>query len=167
MAFIILTRINRFNQFLYLKYSIHYVNNLKIKKAKNKGDLNNSIKIRKNVFIKEQKVPISIELDGFDSEAEHFIAYLKERPIGCARIRTNKNYAKLERIAIVKEYRGKGFGTQLTRFLMDYCKQNNFHEVRLHSQTYVSDFYKKLGFKTIGKTFFEAGIEHVEMSIGL
>lgn len=143
------------------------MNNLEIKKVNNKDDLEKAIDIRKNVFIKEQKVPIDIEIDGLDPEAEHFIAYLNDEPIGCARIRANKNYAKLERIAIIKKYRGKGFGKQLTDFLIDYCKQKNFHEISLHSQSYASEFYKKHGFKIRGKPFFEAEIKHVEMYLDI
>lgn len=143
------------------------MNNLEIKKVNNKDDLEKTIEIRKNVFIKEQNVPLDIEIDGLDSEAEHFIAYLDDEPIGCARIRTNKNYAKLERIAIIKKHRGKGFGRQLTDFLIDYCKHKNFHEISLHAQSYVSDFYKKHGFKIRGKPFFESRIEHVEMYLDI
>jgi predicted GNAT family N-acyltransferase len=139
------------------------VNKLKIKKVKNKNELDKVFEIRTNVFVKEQNVPIDLEMDGLDREAEHFIAYVNNKPIGCARIRIKNNFAKLERIAIIKEHRNKGFGKQLTKFLIDYCKQKKFDEIRLHSQIYVSDFYKKLGFKPVGENFFEAGIAHIEM----
>lgn len=139
------------------------MDNIKIRKMKNKNELNKAFEIRTTVFVKEQNVPLNLEMDDLDLEAEHFIAYLKNKPIGCARIRTNKDFAKLERIAIIKEYRCNGFGTQLTNFLVDYCKQKKFNEICLHSQTNVSDFYKKLGFKPVGEKFFEAGIEHIEM----
>jgi len=137
--------------------------NLTIKKVNNKNDFEKVIDIRKNVFIKEQNVPYDIEIDGLDSTSEHFIAYLNDETIGCARIRTEKSVAKLERIAVIKKYRGKGFGTKLTKFLIEYCKKERFDEIVLHSQTQVVDFYRKLGFKTRGKTFFEADIEHIEM----
>jgi len=138
------------------------VRTLNIQIAKTRKELDQVIAIRKQVFVKEQKVPLDIELDGLDDEAEHVIACLNGEPIGCARIRFD-TYAKLERIAIVEKYRGKGFGKQLTDFLIEYCKQKDVGEIRLHSQTYVTDFYKKLGFKIRGKSFFEAEIEHVEM----
>lgn len=137
--------------------------NLQIKKVHDKKNLRKTITIRKKVFIKEQKVPLDIEIDGLDPEADHFIAYFDDKPIGCARIRTKDYHAKLERIAIIKEYRGKGYGSELTKFLIDYCKQKDIKEIYLHSQIYVSDFYKKLGFKAKRNHFFEAGIEHVEM----
>ena len=139
------------------------MNNLKIRRVNNENDLEKTIEIRKNVFINEQNVPIDIEIDGLDPESKHFIVYLNDEPIGCARIRTNKTSAKLERIAIKKKYRSKGFGTKLTKFLIDYCKKEGFDEITLHSQTYIADFYKSLGFKTRGKPFFEADIEHIEM----
>ena len=140
---------------------------LEIKKVNNKDDFEKVIEIRKDVFIKGQNVPLDIEIDGLDSESEHFIVKLDSEPIGCARVRTDKNYAKLERIAIIEKYRCKGFGTKLTKFLIEYCKKNNYTKIVMHSQSYVIDFYKKLGFKTLGETFLEANIEHKEMVLDL
>lgn len=136
---------------------------LEIKQITNKKEFKETIKIRETVFIKEQNVPKEIEIDEIDKEAKHFIAYIKNKPIGCARIRKINYYAKLERIAILKEYRGKGFGKELTNFLINYCKKEGFNEIHIHSQIYVSSFYEKLGFKSIGKKFLEADIEHIEM----
>ena len=143
------------------------MDNLEIKKVNNKNDFGKVIEIRKEVFIKEQNVPLDIEIDGLDPESEHFIAYLGNDPIGCARIRTNNNYARLERIAILKKHRCNGFGTELTKFLIDYCRKQNYGEIVIHSQNYVIDFYKKLGFKTRGETFLEADIEHKEMYLDI
>ncbi len=138
------------------------MNDLEIRLVKNKRELDQIVGIRKQVFVKEQNVPLDLELDGLDSEAEHVIVYYDNEPIGCARIRTN-GCVKLERIAILEKYRQRGFGKQLTEYLINYCKNKNYNEICLHSQTYVSDFYKKLGFRERGKLFFDAGIEHVEM----
>ena len=135
---------------------------LEIKLIENQDEYNQIIEIRKKVFVEEQKVPLNLEIDGLDPISEHVIVRLCDEPIGCARIRINKS-VKLERIAITKKHRGKGFGRRLTKFLVDYCKKKNLNEIRIHSQTYVSDFYKKQGFKIRGKPFYEADIEHVEM----
>ena len=136
---------------------------IKIKKVKNKKDYNKTIKIREIVFIAEQKVSRELEMDGLDKACEHFIVNLINKPIGCARIRKTNDFIKLERIAILKKYRGKGFGRELTNFLIKYCKDKGFNKIYLHSQLYISDFYKKLGFKKIGKKFLEANIEHIKM----
>lgn len=139
---------------------------LSIFKTEDPEEFNKIIEIRKAVFVKEQNVPEELEIDGLDNEAEHFIMYLGEKPIGCARIRKNK-YAKLERIAVLKEYRGKGYGKKLTQYLIDYCKEQNFKKIVIHSQIYVIDFYKKFGFEPVGKVFFEAGIKHRKMVLKL
>ena len=135
---------------------------LKIKKVENDKELEQVFNIRKKVFIEEQQVPKEIEMDEFDDSSEHFIAYLNREPVGCGRIRQN-SFAKLERIAITKEYRNKGFGTNLTNYLIDYCKEKNSREIMIHSQLYAEGFYKRFGFKTVGPIFFEAGIKHVKM----
>jgi len=142
------------------------VNNFQIKKVETEKELQQVFDIRKKVFIEGQNVPSEIEMDNYDETSEHFITYLNDISIGCARIRQN-DYIKLERIAILKEYRNKGYGTKLTKWLINYCKQKKNREIMLHSQLYVVDFYKKFGFKKVGEIFDEAGIEHVKMILTL
>ena len=139
------------------------MNKLKIKTIENKDERDKTISIRKTVFVQEQEVPLELEIDGLDPEAEHFIAYLDGEPIGCARVRTKNNFAKLERIAIIKKHREKGYGKELAKFLIDYCKKRGFDNIYLHSQIDIVGFYKKCGFKTRGETFLEADIKHIEM----
>ena len=134
---------------------------LRVKKVETDQELEQVFKIRKEVFIEEQNVPTEIEMDEFDETAEHFIAYIDEAPVGCARLRRN-GFVKLERIAIIREQRNKGYGTQLTKYLIDISKKNN-KEIMMHSQDYIKDFYKKFGFAIVGEPFYEAGIKHVKM----
>lgn len=136
---------------------------LDIHAVKNKKELKQTFSIRRHVFVNEQHVHQDLEFDGLDDDAVHFIMYYNKKPIGCARIRAFEDTAKLERIAVLPDYRMKGFGTCITNYLISYCTTKNFHELYLHSQTYVSGFYEKLGFKPEGNPFLEAGLEHIEM----
>lgn len=142
---------------------VYFVKTLKVKFVENSQELEQVINIRKTVFIGEQKVPVEIEIDGLDPKSEHVIAKLSDETVGCGRIRFINNYAKLERIAVLKEQRGKGYGKKITNFLIKYAKEKNVKEIKLHSQINVVGFYKKLGFKTRGEKFLEADIEHIEM----
>jgi len=137
--------------------------NLEIRMIKNRQELNEVLKIREIVFVKGQNCPWECEMDGLDEEAEHIIVKYCGKTIGCARIRFLGNRAKLERVALLKEYRGRGFGKEMMKYLIRHCKRRKVEEIFLHSQLYVKDFYKKFGFKPRGKTFMEAGIEHIEM----
>lgn len=137
----------------------------KIKIVKNKKELEHVMKIRETVFVIGQNVPRDIEIDEFDKVAKHVIVNYKNIPIGCARIRFVKGKAKLERIAILKEYRGKGFGKIIMNYLINYCKSKKVYGIYMNAQYYLKDYYKKFGFKPIGKTFMEAGIKHIKMHL--
>ena len=138
-------------------------NNLKIRLIKNKNDLDRVLRIRKIVFIKEQKVPEELEIDGLDKMAKHVIVLYKNKVIGCTRIRFIGKKAKLERISLLKHCRGKGFGKFLMEFLINYCKNNKAKTIVMNAQFYLKDYYSRFGFKPKGKSFMEAGIKHIEM----
>ena len=63
--------------------------------------------IRDKVFIGEQNVDPSIEYE-HEEESVHFLLFASGRAVGCGRYRTVGTDLKLERIAVLKEQRGKG-----------------------------------------------------------
>ncbi len=140
---------------------------LKIRFAKTRKELEKVIKLREIIFIKGQKVPKRRERDGFDNNAKHIIVIHKKKSVGCARVRFVRNKAKLERIGILKEYRGRGFGKEIMKYLIKYCKNQNPNEIVMHAQYYLKDFYKKCGFMERGKIFMDAGINHIEIYMPL
>ncbi|MEA2036070.1 MAG: GNAT family N-acetyltransferase, partial [Nanoarchaeota archaeon] len=83
----------------------------RIKKVNTKKDLQEALKIREIVFIKGQNVPVKRERDGLEHKCVHFLVLYKNRYIGTGRaFLLNKKEAKFERMAVLKEYRGKGIG---------------------------------------------------------
>ncbi len=134
--------------------------------VKNDKDLKLIFKIRKIVFLKEQKITPRLEFDKFDKlgkNVEHIIASYENKPVGCARIRFLGNKAKLERIAILKGFRSRGFGKSLLIFMINYSKHKTAKLIIMDAQYYAVGFYKKLGFKSNGKPYMEAGIKHIDM----
>ena len=93
--------------------------NLKIKLASSKNDLENVLKIRKRVFIKEQQIPASIEIDENENKSFYILAYFESKPVGTARWRDSMEGIKLERFAVLKQFRKKGIGSALTDFIID------------------------------------------------
>ena len=49
-----------------------------------------AIFIRRKVFVEEQDVPLHLELDEYDQEAIHFVAYDEETPFGAGRIQNHR-----------------------------------------------------------------------------
>lgn len=136
---------------------------LSIRLIRNRKEFGEVRKVRDIVFVNEQKVPRELEWDVHDKTSKHIIVIYKGKTIGCARITFKKRKAKLERIALFKKYRGKGFGKEIVKYMVGYSKMRKVKEIMMHSQYHLIDFYSKLGFKQRGKTFREAGIKHIEM----
>jgi len=120
-----------------------------------------SNEIRKIVFIEEQQVDPEIEYE-YEEEGNYYLLFVGEKPIATARWREKEKGIKLERFALLKEYRNKGLGTiLLNEVLKDVVPLNK--PIYLHSQVGAINYYKRAGFKEEGAHFWEAEIEHVKM----
>jgi len=112
-------------------------------------------------------VPEDLELDGLDEECSHFVVYCEERVIATARLRSvSVSKRKLERVAVLRAFRGKGVGRALVGYLLSALDQN-VECVVVHAQISARSFWQKLGFHGEGELFQEAGIDHVEMSFSV
>lgn len=123
---------------------------------------NACMSIRTTVFVDEQKVDQALEQDGKDSECSHYILFVEGKAIGTARRRFTDHGLKLERLAILKEYRGKGYAHDLMKFMMQDILPSK-QKIYMHAQKGVEDIYKKYGFRIVGNMFTEAGIDHYLM----
>ena len=128
-------------------------------------DFTASIKqIRTAVFQQEQGVSAELEFDGLDASATHFLAYIEGKAVATARIREiDRNTAKIERLAVLPEYRHKGIGKQLMQSALSTISQQNKSIAIVHAQAYIASLYQQLGFDLVGDKFTEAGIVHVKM----
>ncbi|MDC0204552.1 GNAT family N-acetyltransferase [Flavobacteriales bacterium] len=122
-----------------------------------------ALAIRHEVFVIGQNCPEDLEYE-FEEESTHFLVILKNKAVATARHRkTGKGY-KLERFAVVKKERGKGYGNVvLTAILNDLKDYSGL--IYMHAQEDVLPFYEKLGFKKEGDLFEEAGIMHYKMKL--
>ncbi len=123
--------------------------------------------LRYEVFVGEQNVPPEIELDDEDKHATHVIAEENGAAVGCARVLYGDDGGHIGRLAVKKSKRGQGIGKEMCRFIISLCRQRGYKRVWLNSQLHAVPFYEKLGFSRRGQTFFEAGIEHIEMELTL
>ncbi len=137
---------------------------MEIRLAK-ESELSAVFALRYEVFVLEQKVSPEIELDLEDTYAQHFLVKSNEMVIGCARAILSDRDAHIGRLAVKKEYRGQGVGSQICRYIIEHCKEQGCSNIWLNSQLHAVEFYEKLGFKKQGEIFLEAEIEHIKMII--
>lgn len=122
--------------------------------------------IRHAVFVVEQEIDPSIEWDALDEGAFHFIVVDEQtdRDIGSARAQIYDDIIKLQRIAILKEMRGRNAGFDLVNFMLSWGrKQENISKAKLDAQSYAVPFYEKIGFVAYGEQYEEAEIPHRHM----
>ncbi|WP_042224669.1 GNAT family N-acetyltransferase [Oceanobacillus manasiensis] len=125
--------------------------------------LRDAYDVRMDVFVKEQKVSPEEELDEHDETATHLVGYESDEAIAASRLRFVEEYGKLERICILKEHRGKAYGSQMISAMEDIILSNGYKKAKLNAQTQALPFYERLGYKTISGEFMDAGIPHVTM----
>ncbi|MFC4024443.1 GNAT family N-acetyltransferase [Oceanobacillus longus] len=133
------------------------------KKVNTREELEHAYKVRMKVFVEEQNVPPEEELDEHDASATHFVTYDNNNPIAASRLRFVDEYGKLERICVIKDYRGKSYGKQIIIEMEKVITEKGYKNAKLNAQTHAEEFYKKLGYETVSGEFLDAGIPHVTM----
>lgn len=120
------------------------------------------IDIRETVFVKEQNVPKELEVDGLDIECDHVLLKSGSDFVATGRIQKDGH---IGRVAVLKEFRGKGLGKEIILSLIEVAKSKGMKKVYLGAQLTAKEFYHKLGFYQYGETFQDAGIEHIMMEL--
>lgn len=124
-----------------------------------------AVNIRYEVFVEEQKVPADVEIDELEDKSHHVVLYEDDQPMGTARIyHRGDGIYKIQRVAVLKNYRGKGIGVQLMKECELQISKLRGTKITLGAQLQALSFYEKLGYTAEGAEFMDAGIPHREMT---
>jgi predicted GNAT family N-acyltransferase len=117
--------------------------------------------VRCQVFVVEQQVPESLELDKNDVGCHHvLVSDSQGRPVGAGRIKADGH---IGRMAVLKDCRGQGIGAAMLDALLQYARAQGHASVFLYAQISAVPFYARCGFMESGEPFMEAGIPHRPM----
>jgi predicted GNAT family N-acyltransferase len=118
-------------------------------------------RIRLEVFVHEQNVPLEEERDEYDATAWHFLAMLDGAAIGTARvIFKDGGVVRIGRVAVSQSARRLGIGDALMRHIENAVSARQFI---LDAQIQAMPFYLRLGYTAYGDAFMEGGIAHRHM----
>lgn len=133
----------------------------------NEEELQDANEVRRQVFVIEQGITEELVFEEIEDSDEINVVVKNEKTvIGTARVVfPADNTAKIERMAVLKSFRGRGIGKGIISFLNEELKQRKITHILLHAQYRVLDFYKSCGFHESGLPFEEAGIRHIKMEI--
>jgi len=139
--------------------------------ARSLNDMAQVMAVRALVYVGEQACPYDEEYDGNDfAGATHLILRAGAEPIGVVRMRWFAGFAKLERLAIRKEYRGGGGLMLLARAAFDLARRKGYRTLMGHAQHRLTPFWKRhfAGWVRPGRAAFAfSGYDYVEMEFAL
>ena len=119
--------------------------------------------IREDVFIKEQG--FESEYDNIDNIATHLVLFDLDTPVATCRVfaADTEGVYILGRLAVKKEWRGKGVGSLMLKQAEEYIASVGGIALTLHSQLHAQDFYQKCGYAPYGKIEYEQDCPHIWM----
>lgn len=128
-----------------------------------------AFRLRHEVFVDEQQVPVDMERDEYDPHALHMGLFDPTGAlVGTLRMVCLADVGKVGRVAVRADLRNRGLGARLMTSLIEHARlRADLQSLFLHSQVAAVTLYRRLGFVEEGEHFEEAGIEHVAMRLPL
>ena len=131
--------------------------------ARDRGEVDQALALREQVFCVEQGVALAADRDGLDDLAIQVVAVDSERVVGTCRVLVDGDIARLGRMAVEAGSRGRGVGAAILAAAEQSARDAGASLMRLHAQRYVEDLYAAAGYARYGEPFVEEGIAHVAM----
>lgn len=122
--------------------------------------------LRTLIFIEEQG--FVREFDDLDDAAVHIVAFDGDKPIGTCRYypRPDGSYA-IGRLAVAREYRGKGVGSALVLEAERRVALLGAKTTVVSAQLRAAGFYRSLGYIEQGSPYPEEHVPHILMVKGI
>jgi predicted GNAT family N-acyltransferase len=121
--------------------------------------------LRVRVFVGEQGVDESEELDDLDDDATQIVALDESGVIATCRLRyPQPDVCKLERMVVEARFRKLGVGSRLLAGAEEEARREGAGTMVLNAQRRAEQFYGENGYAPEGETFMDAGIEHIRMT---
>ena len=79
---------------------------------------------------------------------------------------SDTNY-EIGRVCVAKNFRQKGVGRQLLKEIEKQVLEWDGNAIKLNAQLQAADFYKKLGYHSIGSIKTQHGRQYIEMNKSL
>lgn len=144
------------------------MNKVHVNVARAEDEISTAFEIREKVYIDEQQIDRADEFDEHEDISRHFVAYAGGSPCGAARWRFTSDGAKLERFAVLPEFRRKGIGAALVAAVIDDIRSRPEYKgqlLYLNAQESAMPLYAKFDFTPVGKPFMECDIKHYRMEL--
>ena len=144
-------------------------NAISVSVARTFDDLIRVVAIRAAVYMAEQACPYAEEFDGNDFTATHILGHVGDEPAACMRVRYFGDFAKIERMAVRKEFRKTRIAVRLIRQSIELCRRKGYTTLYGHAAERLVGFWSHFGFKPLPDRpkFMFSDHSYVEMRLDL
>jgi predicted GNAT family N-acyltransferase len=136
---------------------------IEVRRASGPAEIEAALELRYRVFCTEQGVSLEADQDGLDAEALHLVAVDGERLVGTCRLLFGDGVARLGRMAVEPDARGRGIGAAVLDEAERESRAAGVDRIRLHAQIAARSLYERGGFEQVGAVFLEEDIPHLTM----
>lgn len=98
-----------------------------------------------------------------DAEGKHFGYFKNDELISVISLFVENNEAQFRKFATLKEYQGKGFGSDLLNELMLISEKEQLSKIWCNARINKIDYYSKFGMIETNNKFIKGGIGYVIM----
>jgi predicted GNAT family N-acyltransferase len=134
-----------------------------VRLASSSSEVDEALELRRRVFVGQQGVTLEADRDGRDAEATHVVAVDAGHVVGTCRLVLEDGLARLGRMAVAADWRGRGLGGALLTEAEAQARTVGATRIRLHAQLAARSLYERGGFEVTGEEFLEEGIPHLTM----
>jgi len=122
---------------------------------------NQAFRLRRDVFIVEQRVPADEEFDICDLTATHVVALSEGEVCGTLRVIHDEEHIKIGRVVVSIPARGRGVASAMIAYAIGL--QTPGSRFYLTAQADKTALYEKFGFVAFGDLFDDGGMPHIAM----
>lgn len=100
-----------------------------------------------------------------DWDGMHFGLYYQYELTGVVSLFIDGTTAQFRKMAVLPADQGKGFGLQLLKYLVDYCRSQGIKNLWCNARVSATGFYQKIGFETIGEPYERNQLQYTKMQL--
>ncbi len=122
------------------------------------------LKLRDDIL--RQPLGLSFSHEELEKEKNnlHMAAYEDDQMLGCCMlVEDGPQTVRLRQMAVINDLQGKGIGRALMQFAENIARDRGYKTITMHARKNAVGFYEKMGYKKIGKEFYEITIPHYVM----
>ena len=121
--------------------------NVTVKIAATAQDFLECQAIRATVFMGEQQCPYEEEFDGNDYCALHVLGHINDAPVATLRMRFFADLVKLERMAVMPQWRKTTVKQQLVFLAFEIARRKGYRRCYAHAEKRLLPFWARFGFE--------------------